>query len=581
MKARVQEMAGVFISYRREDSPGHAGRVFDRVRARFGSDVFMDVTAIDAGADFVDAIDKAVGTCDVLLAIIGPQWAGAADGAGRRRLENANDFIRLEIAGALKRNVRVVPVLVDDARFPAGADLPDDLQPLLRRNAVELRDARWDADIEQLLASLERIVKPKEAPWRLERAPWLSVRVKALVALAVLAASVGAAVVLGPRAWAPAPVTTTSRTTAAITPPAAPETLPASPPTGSAPAASTAAKATVPDVVGRPLPEARAILRRAGVDVARVLYRDDRTKAVDLVVVQSDVRTSAASPPAVALTAVARAAVVVHHRPEDADMARRLAGALTASPATAGLAVRTLQMAALRPDAVARVTYSDGALAGTAADVATDVSSWLAQNDPGRPALSAALHPPVVSRTIVIGLPVRSSTNSSAAALPDVRGLGLAEARRKLSAAGVPAVQVKWSDAPGRKPSEVVGQMEVPGRTGERTVALDVAARATLFVEYVESDRPVVERLARELRQTTAKLGILLRLQPVSAVKPVLIGKVFHGEGLPREAATVATLASNWLMKELGRPVVIQPATDSTVDSRTMLFGLPLLDPRR
>src|SRR5215207_7146283 len=110
-------MAGVFISYRREDAPGHAGRIFDRVRARFGADVvFMDVTAIDAGADFVDAIEKAVGTCDVLLAIIGPHWAAAAASAGGRRLENPNDFIRLEVAGALKRNVRVVPVLVDDAQ---------------------------------------------------------------------------------------------------------------------------------------------------------------------------------------------------------------------------------------------------------------------------------------------------------------------------------------------------------------------------------------------------------------------------------------------------------------------------------
>ena len=156
-------MAGVFISYRREDSPGHAGRVFDRIRARFGSDVvFMDVTAIEAGVDFVDAIERAVGTCDVLLAVIGPQWSSSADGAGQRRLDNPSDFVRIEIAGALKRDVRVVPVLVDGARLPAAAELPDVLQPLLRRNAVELRDARWDADIDQLIASLERIVKGPE-----------------------------------------------------------------------------------------------------------------------------------------------------------------------------------------------------------------------------------------------------------------------------------------------------------------------------------------------------------------------------------------------------------------------------------
>src|SRR5689334_22379418 len=165
-------MAGVFISYRREDSPGHAGRVFDRVRARFGADVvFMDVTAIDAGIDFGEAIDKAVGTCDVLLAIIGPQWTSATDRAGARRLDSPNDFVRLEVGGALKRHVRVVPVLVDDAQLPTAADLPEELQPLLRRNAIELRDARWDADIDQLIASLEKIVKGPEPPLRLERNP--------------------------------------------------------------------------------------------------------------------------------------------------------------------------------------------------------------------------------------------------------------------------------------------------------------------------------------------------------------------------------------------------------------------------
>src|SRR6185436_13758920 len=119
---------------------------------------------------------------------------------GHRRLDNPSDFVRIEIAGALKRDVRVVPVLVDGARLPAAAELPDVLQPLLRRNAVELRDARWDADIDQLIASLERIVKPPEKPLRLEAAP--TGRLRWLAALAVLALSVGAAAALGPRACA-------------------------------------------------------------------------------------------------------------------------------------------------------------------------------------------------------------------------------------------------------------------------------------------------------------------------------------------------------------------------------------------
>lgn len=151
-------MPRIFISYRRNDSAGHAGRLYDRLRAHFGADqVFMDVTGIEAGTDFVETIDAAVGGCDVLIAVIGPEWARCADNAGHRRLELANDFIRLEVGSALKRKVRVVPILVEGALMPAGDDLPEDLQSLTRRQAVELRDSRWDADVEDLIASLERI----------------------------------------------------------------------------------------------------------------------------------------------------------------------------------------------------------------------------------------------------------------------------------------------------------------------------------------------------------------------------------------------------------------------------------------
>jgi hypothetical protein len=393
-------MAGVFISYRREDAPGHAGRVFDRVRAKFGGDVvFMDVTAIDAGADFVDAIERAVGTCDVLLAIIGPQWIGATDAVGHRRLDNPNDFIRLEVSGALKRNVRVVPVLVDGATLPAAEELPDALQPLLRRNAVELRDARWDADIDQLIASLERIVKPREEPLLLEASPQ---RMRWFTGLVVVLAVGGAAIVLGPRACA-SPPTSGGTTKATAEPPRAAEPAPG--PAEMRPTSPTRPRPAIPDVVGRSLPDARAILQRAGVEIGRVLYRDDRTKAVDLVVVQSDVRSSTDGPPTVALTAIARAAVVIRHRPEDADLARGLLGALVASRATAGLAIRTVETPVVRPETMARVTYSDPALGSVAADITKDANVWLSRAGPGRRPLTAFLYRPVVARTLVIGFP--------------------------------------------------------------------------------------------------------------------------------------------------------------------------------
>ena len=152
-------MPGIFISYRREDSSGHAGRLFDKLSTTFGRDnVFMDVSAIDPGLDFVDAIEHAVGSCDVLLAVIGREWIDSEDTAGRRRLENSKDFIRIEIATALQRNVRVIPVLVRGAVMPHAEALPPDLERLTRRQAVEVRDARWDADVDDLIDGLRRVL---------------------------------------------------------------------------------------------------------------------------------------------------------------------------------------------------------------------------------------------------------------------------------------------------------------------------------------------------------------------------------------------------------------------------------------
>ncbi len=121
----------------------------------------MDVTDIEAGVDFVDVLERAVGSCDVLLAVIGPEWVSSADRSGRRRLDDPQDFIRLEIGTALKRNVRVIPVLVQGAVMPRVDELPADLGPLVRRQAVELRDVHWNADVDNLTAALERVLLPK------------------------------------------------------------------------------------------------------------------------------------------------------------------------------------------------------------------------------------------------------------------------------------------------------------------------------------------------------------------------------------------------------------------------------------
>eukprot|EP01041_Mallomonas_annulata_P016357 gene16357-biopygen9244 len=113
----LRHMDGIFISYRRDDSAGYAGRLYDRLAAQFGADrVFMDVAGIELGTDFVTAIEQAVGSCKVLIVVIGDEWLSTTDTAGRRRLDDPHDFVRLETSVALEREIRVVPVLVGGGR---------------------------------------------------------------------------------------------------------------------------------------------------------------------------------------------------------------------------------------------------------------------------------------------------------------------------------------------------------------------------------------------------------------------------------------------------------------------------------
>jgi hypothetical protein len=137
-------VARIFISYRRDDSGGWTGWLSDRLHQHFGRDnVFMDIDTIEPGLDFVEVIEQAVGSCDALIALIGNQWLTITDDSGRRRLDNPEDFVRLEIAAALARNIRVIPALVPGARMPRSTDLPYVLQLLARRNAHEISDRRF------------------------------------------------------------------------------------------------------------------------------------------------------------------------------------------------------------------------------------------------------------------------------------------------------------------------------------------------------------------------------------------------------------------------------------------------------
>ncbi|MEE8584195.1 MAG: SUMF1/EgtB/PvdO family nonheme iron enzyme [Acidobacteriota bacterium] len=149
-------MPGIFISYRREDAGGYARGIADRLKQELDVPIFMDIDAIDPGADFVEAIEKAVGSCHVLIALIGTRWLDATDEDGQRRLNDPMDFIRLEIATALERNVEVIPVLLRGARMPRESDLPKPLKSLTRRQALKVSDERWDYDMGRLVQAVER-----------------------------------------------------------------------------------------------------------------------------------------------------------------------------------------------------------------------------------------------------------------------------------------------------------------------------------------------------------------------------------------------------------------------------------------
>jgi hypothetical protein len=149
----------VFISYRRRDAAGHAGRLYDAMAAQFQDhNVFMDVD-MAPGVDFVEQITQAVGACHVLVVVMGPRWANILDEEGHVRIAEREDFVRLEVETALRRaDVTVIPVLVAGAQMPEPDTLPQGLRPLARRNAIELSDTRWRHDVQRLQGRLKELL---------------------------------------------------------------------------------------------------------------------------------------------------------------------------------------------------------------------------------------------------------------------------------------------------------------------------------------------------------------------------------------------------------------------------------------
>src|SRR5262245_52664484 len=193
-------MSGIFISYRRGDTAAEAGRLADHLRERFGADqIFIDVEAIEPGQDFVVAIQRALDACAVVIVMIGDRWLSTVDDQGRRRLDDPQDFVHQEVGAALKRgDVRVIPVLVQQATMPGGRELPAPLADLGRRNALEIREAHFRRDVDALIEVVARLVPagtgatvPAEPPAAGRRRRLVIPAVVGGLAIAVLASVVG------------------------------------------------------------------------------------------------------------------------------------------------------------------------------------------------------------------------------------------------------------------------------------------------------------------------------------------------------------------------------------------------------
>ena len=153
-------MAGgrVFINYRRDDSRADAGRIYDRLSMRYPDRVFRDVGSLEPGVEWREAIEKVLSASDACVVVIGKNWLNMADASGRRRLDDPRDTVRMEVLAALRNKMRVIPVLVGGATMPAEEELPEDLQALARRNALQISEQDWDEDMSKLGRALDQVL---------------------------------------------------------------------------------------------------------------------------------------------------------------------------------------------------------------------------------------------------------------------------------------------------------------------------------------------------------------------------------------------------------------------------------------
>jgi hypothetical protein len=156
MEGIAMSQKRIFISYRRSDSAGHAGRLYDYLKNYFGSErIFFDVDTIQPGVNFEKKINDELDNSEAALVLIGNQWLESKDTEGNRRLDNPHDYVRFEVETALGKNITVIPILLQGVQMPSASALPDTLYDLSRRNAIRLNDDHWNSDCNFLAGTLE------------------------------------------------------------------------------------------------------------------------------------------------------------------------------------------------------------------------------------------------------------------------------------------------------------------------------------------------------------------------------------------------------------------------------------------
>jgi hypothetical protein len=149
----------IFVSYRRDDTSGEARSIYQRLDHPFPDRLFMDVDSITRGRDFGLVLTETLNRCSVMLVLVGRRWLDARDDSGKRKLDDPNDFVRLEIAAALKRNIPVIPVLIQGARMPKADELPDDLKPLAMRQAAIITHENFSGDMDRIERDLRPLLR--------------------------------------------------------------------------------------------------------------------------------------------------------------------------------------------------------------------------------------------------------------------------------------------------------------------------------------------------------------------------------------------------------------------------------------